>query len=344
MRKAYQKICLNLSICLFALVFCISSPVLAAVEDYQGTYSGTYTGDDSGTWSVSLDETGNGGAYAYSTVYAEPDVGLGTIDETGLIKMYMDGGVVVTGVVDVDGNVTGSWTNGTESGTVEGALNSFDSLAKLAGTYKGTYTGPDSGTWSATINDVGFVSGSSVSSFDGERISGEGNANTAGEIYAEMTTGTILYGVLNSDTKAIQGVWYNPILDMGGTLSGNLQVAPVATPDSGGGGGGCFIATAAYGSLMEPHVKILRDFRDRFLIVNSIGKGFVRIYYAYSPPIADFIAEHDSLRAMVRISLLPVVGVSWIALKIGLVSTMALMLFFAFCLIGLVRVRKKFNR
>jgi hypothetical protein len=60
--------------------------------------------------------------------------------------------------------------------------------------------------------------------------------------------------------------------------------------------------------------------------------------------MADFIAKHDSLRAMVRISLLPVVGFSWVALKIGPVSSMALMLFFACGLIGLVRVRKKFNR
>ena len=125
------------------------------------------------------------------------------------------------------------------------------------------------------------------------------------------------------------------------------QTATPDTTNSGGGeggGGGCFIATAAYGSLMEPHVKILRDFRDRFLLGNPIGKFFVRLYYTYSPPIAYFIAKHDSLKSIVRISLLPVVGVSWIALKIGPLSTAALMLFFPFCLIGLVRVRKTFSR
>ena len=315
--------------------------LLPGVNDYKGTYSGTYTGDDNGTWSVSIAETGNGTAYSYSNLYNRPYVGLGSVDTDGSFTLYMDGGAVINGTIAVDGSVAGSWTNDTEGGTIEGALNSFDSLAELAGTYKGTYTGPDSGTWSATINDVGFVSGSSVSSFDGERISGDGNANTAGEIYAELNNGTILYGVLNSDTKAIQGVWYNPILDMGGTLSGDLQIAPAATTD--GGGGGCFIATAAYGSLMEPHVKILREFRDHFLIVKSIGKGFVRLYYAYSPPIAEFIAKHDSLRAMVRISLLPVVGVSWVALKIGPVSTVALMLIFISCFVGLVSFRRRYK-
>jgi hypothetical protein len=106
----------------------------------------------------------------------------------------------------------------------------------------------------------------------------------------------------------------------------------------------CFIATAAYGSSMAPHVKVLREFRDRILLNNSVGKAFVKFYYKYSPPVADFIAEHANLRALVRVSLLPVVGVSWLAPKIGPVSTMVLILFFTFGLIGIVRVRKKFNR
>jgi hypothetical protein len=111
-----------------------------------------------------------------------------------------------------------------------------------------------------------------------------------------------------------------------------------------GGGGGCFIATAAFGSKLEPYVEILSKFRDRFMISNSIGKAFVNFYYKYSPPVANFIANHDNLRAMVRLGLLPFIGVSWLALKIGPVFTMALMLFFAFGLIGFERVRKKFNR
>ena len=110
-----------------------------------------------------------------------------------------------------------------------------------------------------------------------------------------------------------------------------------------GSSSGCFIATAAYGSLIAPHVKILREFRDRFLIGNTAGKIFVRLYYTYSPPIADFIAEHDSLRMIVRISLLPVVGFSWIALKIGPVSTSAFMLFFISCFMGLTWFRCRYK-
>jgi hypothetical protein len=113
-----------------------------------------------------------------------------------------------------------------------------------------------------------------------------------------------------------------------------------ATGD-GGGGGGCFIATVAYGSMMEPHVKVLREFRDRFLLQYSIGNTFVRIYNTYSPAMAEFIAKNDNLRVVVRISLLPFVGMTWVVLKIGPVSTIALMLFFSICLIGFVYLHRK---
>ncbi len=96
---------------------------------------------------------------------------------------------------------------------------------------------------------------------------------------------------------------------LGGAASGS------STTSSGGGGGGCFIATAAYGSLFEPHVKILQEFRDVYLLPSRIGKAFVDAYYRYSPPVADSIAEHDSLRAMVRVGLAPLVGFSYVMLN-----------------------------
>ena len=107
----------------------------------------------------------------------------------------------------------------------------------------------------------------------------------------------------------------------------------------GGGGGSCFIATAAYGSFMEPHVKVLCEMRDRFLLTNGPGRTLVNFYYTYSPAAADFIAGHAGLRGIVRVGLLPLVGVSWVALKMGLVPTIGFTLLSGICLIGLVRFK-----
>lgn len=75
----------------------------------------------------------------------------------------------------------------------------------------------------------------------------------------------------------------------------------------GGGGGGCFIATAAYGSSEEAHVRILRQFRDKKLLTNVLGREFVKLYYRYSPPVARYIAGRDVLRFLIRWSLKPAV-------------------------------------
>jgi len=72
---------------------------------------------------------------------------------------------------------------------------------------------------------------------------------------------------------------------------------PSTTP-----GGGCFIATAAYGTDTAREIDILREFRDKVLLPNSLGAKLISFYYRTSPPIADFISQHEVLRTVVRVS------------------------------------------
>jgi hypothetical protein len=73
---------------------------------------------------------------------------------------------------------------------------------------------------------------------------------------------------------------------------------------------GCFIATAAWGSPLEPDVALLRRFRDGALLRSPIGQLLTGIYYATSPPLARAIASDERLRAAARSLLGPAVALA----------------------------------
>jgi hypothetical protein len=100
-------------------------------------------------------------------------------------------------------------------------------------------------------------------------------------------------------------------MDADKTVTADFSAASSPPPSDDGGSSGsshCFIATAAYGSYLDPHVYVLRNFRDRYLLTNSIGQVFVNSYYRYSPPLAVFISKHETLRIAMRWTLTPIVG------------------------------------
>jgi hypothetical protein len=97
-------------------------------------------------------------------------------------------------------------------------------------------------------------------------------------------------------------VCYNPLdedsvnIDIPALRGRGVYIScPVATED-----GGCFIATAAYGTSTAEELNTLRAFRDEVLLESAVGSQLVEWYYQTSPPVADFISEHEGLRTLVR--------------------------------------------
>jgi hypothetical protein len=82
-----------------------------------------------------------------------------------------------------------------------------------------------------------------------------------------------------------------------------------------GAGSQCCVATAAYGTPMAEELEILREFRDEYLLTNPVGRVLVDLYYRVSPPMAEFITEHPSLKPIVRSGLAPAVVMSTVAVN-----------------------------
>jgi len=74
-------------------------------------------------------------------------------------------------------------------------------------------------------------------------------------------------------------------------------------------GGGCLIATAAFGSEMAPQVQFLREIRDGKVMSTESGTafmtGFNQFYYSFSPAVADYERENPVFKEAVKVTLTP---------------------------------------
>lgn len=191
----------------------------------------------------------------------------------------------------------------------------------------GTSVSENVGTVSFTVNRVDGSSGAvAVDYVTVDAI--VGNVATAGSDYV-AATGTLSFAdgqtsetftiaiiddtVANSSDRQFDVLLANPtggatIEPDNGSITLFIQEDDgVPDDDDCVGLCDCFIATAAYGSYLDPHVDTLRAFRDEHLLDYEMGRAFVAWYYDVSPEIAAYIAEHESLRFTTRIMLTPVV-------------------------------------
>ncbi len=90
--------------------------------------------------------------------------------------------------------------------------------------------------------------------------------------------------------------------------TGDLQVITFTTPERAiGEVDACFVATAAYGSVMAADVQMLRHMRDSVLRKTVLGELAVEAYYTFGPALAGVVGESELLRATAREALEPIV-------------------------------------
>lgn len=111
-------------------------------------------------------------------------------------------------------------------------------------------------------------------------------------------------------TLNFTGSGSNRIDIYGDTYLGKTDAAPAPEPSTENGGG-CLIATAAYGSELAPQVQLLREIRDDKIMNTASGAAFVNgfnhVYYLFSPSVADYLREAPAFKDAVRTGITPLV-------------------------------------
>jgi hypothetical protein len=108
----------------------------------------------------------------------------------------------------------------------------------------------------------------------------------------------------------VEGILFQPIplekVSFEVAVGESNQPTPI-TDDKNGGG--CLIATAAYGSEMTPQIQQLRELRDNTILNTKSGIAFMttfnQFYYSFSPAIADYEREQPVFKEAVKITLTP---------------------------------------
>ena len=71
-------------------------------------------------------------------------------------------------------------------------------------------------------------------------------------------------------------------------------------PTTNTSSGGCYVATAVYGSYDCPQVWTLRRYRDYTLAETWYGRMFIRTYYAISPTLVKWFGNTEWFKRMWR--------------------------------------------
>jgi len=98
------------------------------------------------------------------------------------------------------------------------------------------------------------------------------------------------------------------IFSIGDNTGNNIEIKNTEIKNTEDGGG-CLIATAAFGSELSPQVQFLREIRDNTVLQTESGTsfmtGFNQFYYSFSPVVADYERENPAFKEVVKITLTP---------------------------------------
>ena len=145
------------------------------------------------------------------------------------------------------------------------------------------------------------------------------NTATAQEIFVASVDDTVVPEIITVyptpityDTLTFP---LKPICAWCGSGNDNDDASSGKTVTTSSSDGNCFIATAAFGSQLAGQVQILRQFRDKYLLTNTLGQKFVAWYYNNGPIAANWIKDKPLAKVAVQAALYPLIGFSFLLIS-----------------------------
>jgi hypothetical protein len=171
---------------------------------------------------------------------------------------------------------------------------------------------PDSdGNYSTTVKAAGMINAEGDYSVKvkwgaqaNQTVFGFGGSTGVSPTESGAQGTSIIETIDEAPDEEPEPIMTEPICGPGTVLKNNVCVAEQQKK-----GGGCLIATAAFGSEMAPQVQFLREIRDNTVLQTESGSafmtGFNQFYYSFSPVIADYERENVAFKETVKIAITP---------------------------------------
>ncbi len=249
------------------------------------------------SWTDDWDDPAKGNAAAEAQIAQGADILFHTADTAGqgMIRAAQDHGIYAFGAV-LDQNVTLDWASDT-------ILTSF--VLDIEKSFDMAYTITNEGNFEGVMIEPGIETGPGgpgdgivyLAPFhEHEGAVPQDVKNNLDAIVSDIQNGHLVIPFTAEFTAA-------------GESALTVDESVAATEVASEGGGGCLIATAAFGSEMAPQVQFLREIRDNTVLQTESGTnfmtGFNQFYYSFSPVIADYERENPAFKETVKLALTP---------------------------------------
>ncbi len=238
-----------------------------------------YPGVAFGNHTITCQENGTSfSAKVYVSDYCGTDVLCSLSDDEKTLSIELEQPVMQTNTPKSGGAVLAV--------PKRGAMNDYDSSAAPWANYQDQIETVSIGNGVTSIGKKAFASCTNLTSVSVPESVKSIGANA----FEGCGSFTVNYAGSEDEWKKMTGT---------STLS-SATVNFAKDNDSGSSGGGCYVATAVYGSYDCPEVWTLRRFRDETLAQTWYGRAFIHTYYAVSPTLVKWFGDTDWFKNMWR--------------------------------------------